>query len=229
MDDEGFVYVPDACAAKEPCRLHVALHGCKQSVGDIGDAFVRHAGYNEWADTNHIIVLYPQTHVLTLTTLGITNPESCWDWWGYLDEDPTVTPTYLLKSGKQIRTIKAMADRVTSGVTTASASLASQSAEPEAMHAVDRSDTAIDVVWSSVTGVAGYDLYRAGSGDADFRQIATVSGLSYGDSGLKPATQYRYEVRVAAPGAAGSFSPVASATTLQKPAPCDDPGSCPVH
>lgn len=85
MDDKGFVYLPASCARKEPCRLHVALHGCLQSFGDIGEDFVKHAGYNEWADTNHIIVLYPQTHAVGMTALGITNPQACWDWWGYLD------------------------------------------------------------------------------------------------------------------------------------------------
>lgn len=37
MDDKGFVYVPASCAAKEPCRLHVAPHGCLQSFGEIGE------------------------------------------------------------------------------------------------------------------------------------------------------------------------------------------------
>ncbi|HEY6898981.1 MAG TPA: hypothetical protein VI279_17105, partial [Rhodocyclaceae bacterium] len=39
------------------------VHGCKQSFDNIGETFVRHAGYNEWADTNRIIILYPQTWV----------------------------------------------------------------------------------------------------------------------------------------------------------------------
>ena len=35
MGDTGFAYVPASCAANEPCRVHVALHGCKQSFSDI--------------------------------------------------------------------------------------------------------------------------------------------------------------------------------------------------
>ncbi len=111
-----YAYVPAACEARQPCRVHVALHGCRQSHGDIGEDFVRHAGYNEWADTNRIIVLYPQIRAVGLTGLGITNPESCWDWWGYLDANPTEAPTWLLQSGRQIGAIKAMLDRITSGV-----------------------------------------------------------------------------------------------------------------
>jgi hypothetical protein len=224
MDDKGFAYVPASCAAKEPCRLHVALHGCLQSFGNIGEDFVRHAGYNEWADTNHIIVLYPQTRAL-----GLTNPQACWDWWGYLDANPTESPTYLLKSGKQISAIKAMIDRVTGGAGTSSGSTGSQPAAPAVILTPDRSDTAIDVVWSPVPGVTSYDVFRIGPGDTDFRQIATIGGLSYGDAGLKPATQYQYKVRASSAREAGLFSPVASEPTLRRVPRCDDPGNCAVR
>jgi len=224
MDDKGFAYVPASCAAKEPCRLHVALHGCLQSFDNIGEDFVRHAGYNEWADTNHIIVLYPQTRAL-----GLTNPQACWDWWGYLDANPTELPTYLLKSGKQISAIKAMVERVTSGAAASAAPTGSQPAAPATILAADRSDTAIDVVWSSVPGVTSYDVFRVGPGDTDFRQIATIGGLSYGDAGLKPATQYQYKVRPSSAREAGSFSPVASEPTLRRVPRCDDPGNCAVR
>jgi hypothetical protein len=224
MDDKGFVYVPVSCAAMEPCRVHIALHGCLQSFGTIGDDFVRHAGYNEWADTNRIIVLYPQTHALDLI-----NPQACWDWWGYLDANPTQSPTYLLKSGKQITAIKAMVDHITGGASASAGPAASQPAAPAAVLTPDRSDTAIDVVWSSVPGVTSYDVFRASPDGADFRQIGTIAGLSFGDAGLKPATQYRYKVRASTPAGAGSFSPVASTMTLRRVPPCDDPGSCAVH
>jgi poly(3-hydroxybutyrate) depolymerase len=224
MDDKGFIYIPASCAAKQRCRLHVALHGCLQSFGNIGEDFVRHAGYNDWADTNRIIVLYPQ-----IIALGIANPKACWDWWGYLDANPTESPTYLLKSGKQIKTIKAMVDRVTSGAAAASVSPATQAAAPVTLLTPDRSDTAIDVVWSSVAGATSYDVFRAGPGNTDFQQIGTVSGLSYGDAGLKPGMQYQYKVRTSSPAGAGAFSPIASAATLRRVLPCDDPGNCPVH
>ncbi len=193
MDDRGFVYVPASCAAQQRCRVHVALHGCLQSLGNIGEDYVRHAGYNEWADTNQIIVLYPQTHALDLTTLGITNPQACWDWWGYLDADPTESPTYLLKSGKQIRAIKAMVDRLTSGVSATSPAAPSQAAAPEVIASPDRTDTAIDVVWSSVPGITGYDVFRADPAAEDFHQVGTAAGLSYADTRLKPATQYQVQ------------------------------------
>ena len=169
------------------------------------------------------IVLYPQTQAQ-----GLTNPQACWDWWGYLDANPTESPSYLLKSGKQISAIKAMVDRVTSGAAASSAPTGSQPAVPAVILTPDRSDTAIDVVWSSVPGVTSYDVFRVGPGDTDFRQIATIGGLSYGDAGLKPATQYRYKVR-ASSAAKRAFSPVASGPTLRRVPRCDDPGNCAVR
>ena len=47
MGEHGFLYVPDNCAGGAICRVHVALHGCKQSSDNSGEEFVRHAGYNQ--------------------------------------------------------------------------------------------------------------------------------------------------------------------------------------
>ena len=94
MGETGWVYVPKTCSVAAPCRVHVALHGCKQNTTDVGQEFVRNAGYNRWADTNNIVVLYPQTGK------GATN--SCWDWWGYDDAN------YAKKSAPQMKAIIAM-------------------------------------------------------------------------------------------------------------------------
>jgi hypothetical protein len=105
MDNTGYVYVPANCdkSAGQRCRVHVAFHGCKQNAEMIDDKFVRHAGYNAWADANNIIVLYPQTH----SKFG-TNPNACWDWFDFDADDPD----YANKNGRQIRAVKAMVDRV---------------------------------------------------------------------------------------------------------------------
>ena len=83
MADSGYVYVPARCndAEAPKCRLHVALHGCRQTTADVGTAFVEGAGYNRWAETNRIVVLYPQTK--KTNGLFSDNPKGCWDWWGY--------------------------------------------------------------------------------------------------------------------------------------------------
>jgi poly(3-hydroxybutyrate) depolymerase len=104
MDDEGFVYIPAACQT-QACRVHVAFHGCQQgrSFLEVKDQFAREAGYNRWADTNRIIVLYPQAIARGLRTY---NPKGCWDWWGYTGAQ------YHTKDGAQMRAVTAMLDRL---------------------------------------------------------------------------------------------------------------------
>ncbi|TCS57599.1 hypothetical protein EDD52_1267 [Primorskyibacter sedentarius] len=58
MDSIAFVYVPADCAEGEICRLHIALHGCKQRRQVIGEDYARLTGYNRWAEANQIVVLY---------------------------------------------------------------------------------------------------------------------------------------------------------------------------
>jgi len=40
------------------------------------------SGYNELAEKNDIVILYPQAETSTLFPF---NPKGCWDWWGYSD------------------------------------------------------------------------------------------------------------------------------------------------
>lgn len=96
LHQNAHIYIPTACKNGEPCKLHIALHGCSQTEDLIANRFYTKAGYNEWAETNHIVVLYPQTKA------WITNPQACWDWWGYSGEH------YADKQGKQIRAIRQM-------------------------------------------------------------------------------------------------------------------------
>ncbi len=103
MDDSGFVYVPERCAI-ERCRLHVAFHGCGQGKSEVGERFVREAGYNRWADTNGLIVLYPQ--VVKRYSPFVFNPRGCWDWWGYTGAQ------YHTKAAPQIRAVMKMLDRL---------------------------------------------------------------------------------------------------------------------
>jgi poly(3-hydroxybutyrate) depolymerase len=102
MADEGYAYVPRACE-REPCRVHVAFHGCRQGTHAIGERFVREAGYNRWADSNRLIVLYPQA---IARYLWVYNPRGCWDWWGYTGQ------RYATKEGPQIRAVLAMVERL---------------------------------------------------------------------------------------------------------------------
>lgn len=98
---QAVAYIPAACAAGEACGVHVAFHGCQQSTAFVGDAFVAGAGYNEWAENNRLIVLYPQVDSSKVMPL---NPLGCWDWWGYTGED------YATQGGPQIKVVKATLD-----------------------------------------------------------------------------------------------------------------------
>ena len=102
MAKTGYVYVPGACDS-QPCRVHVAFHGCRQNAEAIGERFVRDAGYNRWADTNGLIVLYPQT---VARLWWVYNPRGCWDWWGYTGEN------YATKDAAQIRAVLGMVERL---------------------------------------------------------------------------------------------------------------------
>jgi len=109
MADEGYAYVPHACDG-ERCRIHVAFHGCRQGIED-GERvmrasranFVRDAGYNRWADTNRLIVLYPQA---IARYWWVYNPRGCWDWWGYTGIQ------YATKAGPQIQAVLGMVERL---------------------------------------------------------------------------------------------------------------------
>lgn len=103
MHDVGHLYVPASCSAGTSCRLHVAFHGCRQYEEEVGDAFYADAGYNRWAESNDIVVLYPQTMAWSESFFSMyENPKGCWDWWGYSGEG------YYGKSGNQIRAVAAM-------------------------------------------------------------------------------------------------------------------------
>ena len=95
LADSGYVYIPKVCAVGETCGLHIALHGCQQNAAAVGEAFVRDAGYNRWADAHHLVVLYPQTRA----SYAPLNPKACWDWWGYSGSD------YDTRQGVQLRWI----------------------------------------------------------------------------------------------------------------------------
>lgn len=102
MADTGYVFVPKNCANGGACGLVVALHGCYQNYGAIGPAFINDSGINQWADTNNIVVLYPQT-IASSNNLGT----GCWDWWGYLNDSD-----YAQRSGPQMKALYNMVLRV---------------------------------------------------------------------------------------------------------------------
>ena len=113
MASSGWVYAPASCAVGTKCKLHVAFHGCTQNYASIGDKFVKNTGYTRWADTNNIIVLFPQAQAdnnaySTPANGTVSNPNACWDTVGFYGAN------YAQKAGAQLSAIKAMVDRIAS-------------------------------------------------------------------------------------------------------------------
>lgn len=105
LADAGYVYVPPRCTAGERCGLLIAFHGCQQNAEKIGEAFVRDAGFNRWADAHDVVVLYPQTRASYVPL----NPKACWDWWGFSGAD------YDTRRGVQQRWLMAALEALSGG------------------------------------------------------------------------------------------------------------------
>jgi chitodextrinase len=211
MDTTGWAYVPAACREGEPCRLHVVFHGCQQyqsrryfqpgaGMTTFGTTYVRNAGYNEWADSNNIVVLYPQA----IASSG--NPNGCWDWWGYDD------PNYALKSGRQMATVKGMVDRVTAGFVSLPA--------PAGLRVTATTDSSVTLGWDAVSAAAGFNLYRNG------RKVnaAPIGDIAFTDTGLAPGTSFSYAVAaVGTDGREGARSATIAASTTGTAPPVPAP------
>lgn len=94
LQEKGFIYVPKTCEAAGNCDIHIALHGCRQTLDDLQDEFYTKTGYVEWAERNDLIVIFPQARKSLPK-----NPKGCWDWWGYSGKN------YHTKNGPQVKAI----------------------------------------------------------------------------------------------------------------------------
>lgn len=80
--NSAYLYMPEACKdTGSACKTHLVLHGCGQSSAQIGEVFIQQSGYLPWAESNDIILAFPQV------APAAVNPLACWDWWGYTSAD----------------------------------------------------------------------------------------------------------------------------------------------
>jgi poly(3-hydroxybutyrate) depolymerase len=100
LANKGLVYLPSSCRTAAHCKIHVVFHGCRQSRILTGDAFTHGSGFADWAESNEMIILFPQMERSAL------NPESCWDWWGYTGLE------FLTRDAPQIKAVAAMVARL---------------------------------------------------------------------------------------------------------------------
>jgi poly(3-hydroxybutyrate) depolymerase len=193
----GWAYVPQACSSGTRCKLHVVLHGCQQNTTLVGDKYVHNAGYNRWADSNDMVVLYPQTSTQAVN--------SCWDWWGY------DSANYARKSGPQMAAVKAMVDRLASGGPVATLPA------PTGLGASGATASSMVLAWAGVSEASGYNLYRDGSKV----NAALITATSTTDTGLAPGTTYTWTVKaVDASGGESASSAAATGTTTGTAATC---------
>ena len=86
LQKTAYAYISSNCSIApmpDSCKLHVVMHGCEQTLDSeisynkpFNDTYVRNAGYNQWAETNNMVILYPQAAIKE-----ISNPDGCWDWY----------------------------------------------------------------------------------------------------------------------------------------------------
>lgn len=212
MDTTGYLYVPASCASGSTvCKVHVALHGCLQSYGSIGSDFINNTGYNRWADTNNIIVLYPQavadnTSHSTPGNGSLSNPNGCWDWVGWygsnFDEKPGVQMTAIVKMVNQITSgyKGGSSGGGTGGGTTAPAA-------PTGLAVSSTTSTSVSLGWSASSGATSYSVFRNGV------SVGSSTSTSYTDSGLNASTTYSYYVEAVNSAGTSAPSSTVSATT----------------
>jgi poly(3-hydroxybutyrate) depolymerase len=247
MAKTGYLYVPGSCKRGETCRLHIAFHGCQQHAEKINLDFVKGAGFNEWAEKNHIVVLYPQATSAIAVPFTPLNPNGCWDWWGYNDTGDKMAGHYATRQGLQIAAVWRMAqfmalkadgaDDEEGDDAGASADVAADAAETKApvaalpklkaaptVKALDVSSDQVMLVWSPVQNAAAYRVYRLGIAGQEDALISPedFSGTAFVDSGLEASHDYRY--KVVAVGVAGderaASKPTGARTAAEAPA-CD--------
>ena len=220
MASTGWIYVPANCASGAQCKLHVALHGCLQNYATVGADFGQNTGYTRWADTNSIIVLFPQTQVdntshATSASGSLANPNGCWDWIGWYGSN------FARKAGTQATAIKAMVDHVASGTGsgggTGGGGGTGALAAPTGVGTSAATPGSMTVGWAGPSGATGYNVYRNGAKV----NASTITGTSYVDTGLASATTYSWTVTdLNAGGVESAQSTPASGTTTGATATC---------
>jgi hypothetical protein len=78
----GFFYVPKNCELKaSACKLHIHYHGCMYRNDTKREKWSNLINLNEHAESNDIVIFYPQASGDKRTSVG------CWNWEAYKDDE----------------------------------------------------------------------------------------------------------------------------------------------
>lgn len=101
MDSVGYLYIPRLCRSNQvDCLLHFYFHGCSVGRQYVGEGHVRNSGYLEVAETNGIIMVFPQAVASAENDIG------CWDTYGFTG------PLYATQRGSQVTAVRNMISRI---------------------------------------------------------------------------------------------------------------------
>jgi hypothetical protein len=96
----ALAYVPNSCkAAPETCKIHINYHGCIDNDWSYRERYTQELDLNEYAESNDLIILYPQSHGTAQTGLG------CWNWGAGGEADD---PYFDTRWSVQLRTVERM-------------------------------------------------------------------------------------------------------------------------
>jgi poly(3-hydroxybutyrate) depolymerase len=105
LAEHGWLCLPARIDAAT--RIHIALHGCCQSIDRLGNLLVIETGLAAAASAFNLAILLPQAAATAF------NPKGCWDWWGYTEPfnfGADSSWDYPTRCGPQLRAIMAMVE-----------------------------------------------------------------------------------------------------------------------
>ena len=113
LADSGYIYAPPECMSGSIlCRLHIVFHGCGMHAGNpqMNTSYVLYAGYNEWAASNGIVVLYPQSGGFPEHHINGSQQQNsgCWDSYGQQQGPGGNGLQYATKNGGQMLAVRNM-------------------------------------------------------------------------------------------------------------------------
>lgn len=110
LENKGYAYIPKECENKE-CPVHMVYHGCGQSLSQINTTFIEFAGYNQVAEANDVIIVYPQAKPYKDENV---NTNGCFDYYGYTN-DHGIEEIYVSKDAPQMKATYGILEQLAAG------------------------------------------------------------------------------------------------------------------